>query len=176
MKSMKEIIEEQLALHKSLEAQDIYKLLYQSEFGNRHLDDAHIKMMREEYRKCESAYSEKKSEIISEDGLITRVNFRAYKFLIDDENLLFKLIENSAKKIRGSEEGLLDRWEKFTALNAKHRFVHSEDVKRFEDRVIGKYPFHFLPALGHSEGYKAANKPCYAVINMEALKDGNLGI
>lgn len=163
---MKGLIEEQLKLHKSVEVQDIYKLLYQAEFGL-HTHDAQ-KMVREEYSKaCSGKGWVKKEpmlEKISKDYY--RLNLRAYMLELNNDTMLTLAALDSAKLSKGTKEGLKKKWEEFKRLNLEIKLFSKGEIKGFEKALI-EYDF---PTVHHSIEYKKDNDPCYIVLHKEAIK------
>jgi len=153
---------------KDVEVQDAYKLIYQSVYGVAHIlefPERAKTFLVQEIASVDSSASEKMIEVISLSGDVVRLNLRPYKFYNGDPDLLFEAMVQSAESIRGSESDFLRDWEEFkTAVSHGRLTFDQQQAKRFDDEMKKAG----YPEVHHSQGYRAANRPAYRVLQMNA--------
>lgn len=164
---MKDIIEEQLKLHKGIKLQDVYKLLYQAEFGLHYHHDLQ-KIIREEYsRACSGKdWIEKKQvlEKISEEYY--RLNLKSYILELNNDTILMMAALESAKLSNGTKQGLVKRWEDFKELNLELKLFPEQEIEGFEKDLKEKD----FPQMHHSKEYKKEDDPCYVVLHKKVIE------
>lgn len=168
-----EIIEKQFSLHESMQVQDVYKLLYQAEFGAEHMvhdTESALEYFEQEYSKTEPNEKEELLEQISPDGKIYRVNIGAYKARFDDKGKeeFFEVFIESSEKIKGSGslQGLIGKWQEFKDINSQKKYFSKQQVELFEHSII----MSGFPFVSHSSQYKARNKPAYRVAHIDIIR------
>ena len=109
---------------------------------------------------------EKLLEPVSIDGKVVRVNLRPYKKEINDIELLFKAMVESAKNFIPDREKLTNLWQKFKGLVQKGEldFDYNE-IKLFETNKNLKKDTY----IKHSEIYRKTEKPSYRIVLKESL-------
>ncbi|MFH1455485.1 MAG: hypothetical protein ABIF40_00880 [archaeon] len=161
---MKQVIVDQLRLHPKLQIQDVYKLLYQAEFGPGHMiknEQKAWEMFDEEY---ETTYDNglhlPLEENISEN--FCRVNLWPHKQGYHDKVHLFEMFLETARISEGLLVNFKNSLNDFRELNLKFPMFDWVSVLSFYENfaVKGNYP-----AVRHSEEYKKINVSAYRVID-----------
>jgi len=160
---MKQVIADQLRLHPKLQIQDVYKLLYQAEFGPGHMIQDEQKAREMFDQEYETTYDNglhlPLDENLSEK--FCRVNLWPHRQGQHDKNLLFEMFLETARTSEGSIENFKNSLNDFRELNLKFQLFDWIDVLTFYDSVQQKN----YPAVHHSEEYKRINVPAYRVIS-----------
>ena len=152
-------IEDQFALHPSMEIQDVIKLCYQATFGAEHLLEDLEKARQyfnEEFERTKET-KEPLEEYIT--PLICRVNFGAWKKKGLPPEQLFDIFVKSASSARGNRECFLSYVERARVLSPFPAKEWSKFVENYTEGDIR--PVH------HSMAYKEREKPAYRVVLTE---------
>ena len=152
-----------------MRATDVYKLLFQGDFGVSHiLGEGAWKRLQEEADSLDidDHPTEPLIERISVDGSMVRVNLRPYLRRGFPLDRLYEAMDETSKD-RGSPEKFLFAWSVF------HEFASSGAMKVDGEEFAslhrdlqekGPRPHH------HSEPYRVAYYPAYRVVKREALE------
>jgi len=106
-------------------------------------------------------------ETVSIDGNMVRINFRPYKKKLDDVELLFSIMLESADKFVPDEDKLRSTWAKFKQMVSVGKFLFDiEDTRNFEINALSgdKTP------IRHSEIYRENEKPRYRLALLSVIE------
>ncbi len=175
--SAKQLVEYHQSIRQSLQVQDVYKLLYQSNFGVEHMlsDQAGVlAYVQEELASLDTQnVNEQLLERISTTNGIVRVNLRPYKALNLDPSFLVELMFQSAAQTKRDTLMFYRQWNEFSGL-VRYGLLDfpMAKLKEFDQRIVeGK-----LDPVHHSEEYRDANRPAYRVVRRDLFEQklGNL--
>lgn len=175
--SVKQLVEYHQSTKQSLQVQDVYKLLYQADFGNEHVlsDPAGVlAFLQDELASLDTFHvNEPLLERISTTDEIVRVNLRPYKALNLEPSVLVEMMFRSAEKTKPDTFMFYRQWNGFSAL-VRYGLLDfpAAAVKDFDQRITeGK-----LDPVHHSEEYRALNRPAYRVVRRALFEQrfGNL--
>lgn len=152
-------LREQVALHPSMQAQDVVKLLFQAAFGAEHLlsdKDATFRRLQKEFEEIETTnMSEKLYEQIHDK--VCRINLREWKRRNMPLSWLFRIFIESA-----SYAGLYGGHELFNESLQEAEVLIREGVFRFSlkewEETTKQGPVH------HSEIYRQQEQPAYRIV------------
>lgn len=169
--SVKQLVEHHVSLKQNLGVQDVYKMLYQANFGVEHLltDTAGVRSyLLQELASLDSvAGDEPLIERISTDGSMVRINLRPFaKNGLDPEKLITAMYRSAAA--RGPDTLLfLKQWREFYDL-ARFGLLKfpTAEAAEFHTRIERG---EILP-VHHSPAYKESNKPAYRVVLREVYE------
>lgn len=158
-KTVKDYLCEQLAMHPSMQPQDIVKLLFQAAFGAEHLltdKDVAFRWLQKEFEKIETTdVSEKLYEQIQDK--VCRINLREWKRRNMPLSWLFRMFVESA-----SYANLYGGQELFTKSLQEVEVLIQEGVFDFSmeewEETAKQGPVH------HSEIYRQQEKPAYRIV------------
>ncbi|MDW7680392.1 MAG: hypothetical protein SCK70_07485 [bacterium] len=159
------LIQEQQRIHLGLQIQDVYKLIYQSVFGVRHIlenPSAALQFLCAELDAVEAVADEDLSERISFSGEFIRLNLRPYKAAAGSVDELFQVMMLSAQETSGDINHLLKIWGQFSLLVSEKKL--NFDVKQLIDFNMQLREANF-PPMHHSSTYRLANRPAYRVLS-----------
>jgi hypothetical protein len=169
--SVERLVEYHQQHYRYLGTQDIYKMLYQANFGVEHLlsDSGHVLsyLLGELGSLDTTDRGEPLLERISTDDSVVRVNLRPFKALNLKPDLLVHAMILSARKTMPDTLHLLKEWNDFVAL-VRYGIVHfpPREVDEWDNRVaVGP-----LTAVHHSLDYVRANAPAYRVVRREVFE------
>ena len=148
-------VKRQLALHPSMQPQDVAKLCYQAAHGAEHLLTDALAAERyfyAEFDAVDAADGDLYEEISPE---IVRVNFAAWKARGLDPAWLFYMFSHSVCPLQLGEQVLPEYLKKVQELLQSEAF----------DAYIAAYIGQGMPAVHHSEAYRAAEKPHYRIVS-----------
>lgn len=158
------VLARQVARYPVMEAQDVYKLVFQATMGARHagLDSAMAaEWLGREIAALRPGPEEPLLDTISADGRMVRVNLRPYVASSGDRGALVVAFVRTARDFRGSHavlrrqlayaERMADAGLLPVGRPALHRYVETM-------RARGD------PAVDHSAAYEAAYRPAYRVV------------
>ncbi|HDP97571.1 MAG TPA: hypothetical protein ENN22_00095 [bacterium] len=158
------LIQEQQRIHLGLQIQDVYKLIYQSVFGMRHILEnppAALKFLSAELDAVEAVADEDLSEQISFSGELIRLNLRPYKAAGGGVDELFQVMLLSAQQTTGDINRFLKIWREFSLLVTEKKLNFAVDQLTDFNRQIQDTNY---PPMHHSLAYRLANRPAYRVL------------
>ncbi|MFH0801306.1 MAG: hypothetical protein V2A78_02830 [bacterium] len=166
-RSLRELLHAQVKKYPLMQIQDVYKLLYQSAFGNAHLlrdPKSAQKYLSRELEEVE-ARDMPLLESISPDSSLVRVSLCAFRFRRLNKNLLFEAMLQSAGRTRGDPELFRKRWRGFVNMVEQQKLPFKpEAVKAFEEKHLSDpHEMH------HSKNYQKAYSPHYRVVRREVF-------
>lgn len=159
---LKEIILEHIKKYPEAELQDILKMLYQNEFGPKHLAENEIecfKSLSNEINNINYDESEELFEDIGEGAL--RLNLKAIP-VGTDLNYINKIIVNSSNDFCGTNEKLVVKFGLLVVMAQNNEIPF--DIGRVRDETNAFAKNGFKP-ISHSEVYKERYSPSYRVIS-----------
>ncbi|MGQ9921084.1 MAG: hypothetical protein ACUVRZ_07105 [Desulfobacca sp.] len=171
---------------------DIYKCLYQGEFGIGHSISSPAmfrELLERELRRSGPATPEPLLESVAPLDAILRVNIRPYALLFPQDlpqacQLLVEVCLASSQRVKGRPERFLATLAAFGEFNragglqAEGRiFIFPpEQVVNFLQQVRDFLDQQgSLPVLSHSAVYRRYNAPSYRVVSREVLAESQLG-
>jgi hypothetical protein len=160
-----ELVEYHQQLRPRLQVQDVYKLLYQANFGVEHFltDTAGVrKYLFDELATMDTtSQGEQLIERISPTDEIVRINLRPFKQLQLDPEKLVQAMFLSASETKPDTEGFYHDWNEFTSL-VRYGFLKFpvNDVQEWDARVSAGN----LQPPHHSRQYMELYKPAYRVV------------
>lgn len=163
--SVKQLVEYHQQLRPDLQVQDVYKMLYQANFGVGHIltDSTGVRayLMEELASMDTTDRSEPLLERISTSGEIVRVNLRPFKAMNLNPQALLQLMERSAAETRPDTLAFNREWNEFCAL-VRYGFLKFSlnEVEEWDARVSARV----LQPVHHSQQYTRAYKPAYRVV------------
>jgi len=165
-----ELIEDQMARHPSMDARDVYKLLYQGVMGPEHLiasAEGFTACLQEEYDLLPAGGVEPLWEAIRPDGRLGRVNLRPYKAQGRDLSWLVGACLETARRPWGTVEELRVVWAWFSEACHGGRWGQfpASEVRTFTVWLEE----HGYPAVHHSAGYMEAERPAYRLLAGDLL-------
>lgn len=150
-------VEEQLRLHPAAQPQDVIKMCYQAARGAEHLlmdaTRAHA-YFDQEYAATPADSTQPLFEAISDN--VCRVNLAAWKAAALPAEWLFRMFVHTASVPMGGAELL----EQYIAEAA----VVAAALPGWEE-ALAAWKAAGMPAVHHSESYRAAEKPAYRIVN-----------
>jgi hypothetical protein len=163
--SVKQLIEFHKHMRPELQVQDVYKMLYQANFGLGHLltDEVYARtVLDQELARLDATdSSEELLERISTGGEVVRVNLRPFKKLNLDAGKLIQVMVHSAAETIPDTLAFYREWNEFAAL-VRYDLLNFplKDVEAWDARVSSG---NLLPDH-HSETYTELYKPAYRVV------------
>ena len=148
---------EQLRLHPAMQPQDVIKLCYQAARGAEHLlaDTARARAYFDrEYAATPADAALPLIEAISEN--VARVNIAAWKAADFPADWLFRMFVHTAGVPMGGAEPLE------ACIAGAAAIVHA--MPGWED-ALAAWRDAGMPAVHHSEAYRAAERPAYRIVN-----------
>ena len=159
---LKVIILEHTKKYPEAELQDILKMLYQNEFGPKHLAENEIecfKSLSNEINNINYDENEELFEDIGEGAL--RLNLKAIP-VGTDLNYINKVIVNSANDFCGTNEKLVVKFGLLVVMAQNNEIPFDIEKVRNETNTFAKNGFK---PISHSEIYKERYSPSYRVIS-----------
>lgn len=155
--SIAKYIRQQMDAHAAMTAQDVVKLCYQGAYGPGHLlaDAAKAKAYFDEEFEAVVPSNIPLAENISHD--YCRINLGAWKNTSMPSQWLFEMFRLSAVGAAKDEQLLL------SYLDTAERFIP-------DGEYLEKYKASGMPAVHHSEEYRAANHPAYRVVSRDLAR------
>jgi hypothetical protein len=163
--SVKQLVELHLSRKQGMQAQDVYKLLYQGSFGVEHLlgdSAAVLEMLLSEISTMDTVNrNEELLERIVTDPEPVRVNLRPFVYLNFDPSLLVKVMYESASETKPDTVMFYRTWNEFVAL-VRYGILKFplSDVEMWDAKVQSG----IIKAVHHSEAYRQSNRPAYRVV------------
>lgn len=168
--SLEELVRWHQRLRPDLEVVDVYKMLFQSVFGIKHiLHDKAKRHLEEELSTLEMNKSSDESliENISVDNVMVRVNLRPFKMRGLSSDKLFSAMVTSAKETKGTQKAFLKLWNRFKSLVEAGRLSFDRSSLEDFDKRVKKENY---PLYHHSERYRRSYNPAYRVVKREVFK------
>lgn len=159
---LKAIILEHIKKYPQAELQDILKLLYQNEFGPKHLANNEIeafKSLSKEINSVEFDKNEPLFEDIGDNAL--RLNLKAIP-AGTNLNYINKVIINSANEFYGTNEKLVVKFGLLVVMAQNEEIPF--DIQKVRDETNAFAKNGFKP-INHSDKYKELYSPAYRVIS-----------
>lgn len=165
------IVRSHLKQYPAMEAQDLYKLLYQAALGNEHLmtDTTGIgRYLTHEWETVQSSGDEPLYDVLTPDSVLVRLHLRPFKARNGNPALLLKAMFKTAATFQSSRQNL-ERWWR--------------DLERLaEQGVIPLDPGHLhdyfqavrregFPAKHHTNIYRQRYAPAYRVILRSSVSE-----
>lgn len=151
-------VKEQLRLHPSTQPRDVIKMCYQAAKGAEHLlmDTARARAyFDQEYTATPADDTQPLFEAISDD--VCRVNLAAWKASGLPAEWVFRMFVRTASVPMGGAE-LLEQYIKEAAAVAASALPGWEEA-------LAAWQEAGMPAVHHSDSYRAAEKPAYRIVN-----------
>lgn len=162
---MERYILDQAQRHLAMQARDALKMCYQAAFGAEHLlhdTEKARAYLHHELQDCPAQPDEPLYEAIS--PALCRVNLRAWKAQKYPEEALFALFAQACVPALDGE-ARLQRWlDTVQMLCEQNRLPFSLQAWQ---RELAAYPAPC--AVHHSDTYRAAEHPCYRLVQTHAL-------
>ncbi len=169
--STKKLVEHHQAIKDSLGPSDVYKMLFQANFGVEHMlgDRSAVRQyLQSEWERLDLTEISGDSliERISRDDIFVRVNLRPYKRLNLSPDTLVELMFRTVRETQADTTTFIRQWSMFVDL-VRYGMVDFSinDVEALDARVMSG---DFSP-LRHSTSYRNANQPAYRVIRKDIL-------
>jgi hypothetical protein len=160
----------ELALHPSAEIGDLYKLLYQGNFGVGHIirsREAALSYLEEELRGLEPASAEPLLRPCNQDASMLRVNLRPFLRDSLSTNLLVDAMLLTVRVLRPDSAVFLRSWREIGALIERGSLPFGSDRFRVFTDSLRREGY---PAVHHSAAYTAAYRPAYRVVLRSAYE------
>jgi len=163
--SVMQLVEYHQQLRPELQVQDVYKMLYEGNFGIQHFltDTAQVRhdLLSELATMDTTDRGEQLIERISTRDEIVRINLRPFRELKLDPNKLIGVMFSSALETKPDTEGFYHDWIEFTAL-VRYGFLRfpMKDGEDWDARVTAGN----LQPAHHSQQYVELYKPAYRVV------------
>ena len=168
--SVRQLILWHISRRPEMEAQDVYKFLFQGVFGVGHIltEKAWERLIEESERiNIEDHKEDQLTESVSPDGDMIRVNLRPFLRKKLDLEKLYDVMIISAR-VDGSKDIFLDYWNEFKSLVEEDNLdfdwneINEIDVSLNEDGPISRH---------HTEKYREAYYPAYRVVQKQVFFD-----
>lgn len=162
MDDIKKIVIDNYKNYPKLQVQDVFKMLYQNEFGCGHLvsdPKTSLERLKSEWNTVEANEDAELFEYIGNG--FSRMNISAAKAMDMPIELFHKLFLKSAKLQTGTVEGFLKKAEAAKELCKVCELPFS--IKELDD-FIAKWEKEGHPLFSHSKTYKDAYSPAYRVV------------
>ena len=159
---LKTIIKNHIKKYPEIELQDILKLLFQSEFGPKHLTTNEIEAFKNLSKEVQNTTHKNDEELFEDIGSgALRLNLKA---LPDgtDLNYINKVILQSAEDFSGTNEKLVVKFGLLVVMAQNNEIPFDIERVRNETNAFAKNGFK---PVSHSESYKKAYSPSYRVIS-----------
>lgn len=155
--------------HPELEAQDLYKLVYQAALGSEHavagVSQARVWLEQESEHLIEGP-GEPVIEPISPDGQIVRVHLRPYVAQGGDLEVLLEAFARTAQEYQGTILQLRRYWRYAEQLAKEGALGLAVDEL---SNLFAELEGRGFPALHHSKAYREAYRPAYRVVMRDYL-------
>lgn len=145
-----------------MQPQDAVKLLYQSEFGAGHLLDNPEENLSHLRLECQTAAPDDESPLFETiGGGFSRLNLKAAAAKESTVLAIHRIFAAGAAKTCGSMEGFAEKLAMLLRLTEAGRLPFS--LSACAD-YLEQYRKQGMPAVSHSDSYRAAYKPAYRVV------------
>lgn len=152
-------------LHPKMNIQDVYKFLFQSEFGPSHILTNPV--AAKEYLLLEAqTKSENKNlpllEFCSPDKSLLRINLQPFKEKNLSLDTLFICLQETAGVIKGNETHFKETWKQVGELVAEFSIPFTNDSYQDFTKLMQEKNY---PAVHHSQDYTTEYHPSYRVVS-----------
>ena len=167
---LRQFIKTHITRRPKIEAQDVYKLLYQGVYGVGHIlsEKAWDHLIEESERiNIEEYQEESLTELVSPDGTMIRVNLRPYLRRQMDLEKLYEVMKISADVPRDDGK-FISFWHEFKALVREDNLEFSwENIREIDNSLSneGPKPRH------HTHVYRMAYYPAYRVVQKQVFHE-----
>lgn len=164
MEKFKACLRQQMHAHPSMESRDVVKLCYQGACGAEHLlsdEDGARRFFDEEFAAVPPR-DEPLFEQISEG--VCRVNLGAWKQRGLPADMLFRMFAATVFQTDGKQRLTEYLWAAETVL--RETDFDMESWRQF----ISEYQDSGMPAVRHSERYRAAEQPAYRIVGTQWME------
>ena len=162
MDKLKQTVLEHIKKYPEIELQDILKMLFQNEFGPKHLAENEIECFKSLSTEINSIYYNENEELFEDIGCgALRLNLKAIP-IGTDLNYINKIIVNSASEFCGTNEKLVVKFGLLVVMAENQEIPF--DIERVRDETNAFAKNGFKP-ISHSEVYKQNYSPSYRVIS-----------
>ncbi len=159
---LKHIIFEHIKKYPKLELQDILKMLYQNEFGPKHIAENEIECFKSLSKELQTIQYDEQEELFEDIGYgALRLNLKAIP-KDTDLNYINKIIIKSADEFCGTNEKLVIKFGLLVVM-AENKEIPF-DIQRVRDETNAFAKNGFKP-VSHSNIYKENYSPSYRVIS-----------
>lgn len=171
MAHFRTILLEQWQRYPKMQAQDLVKLIYQSEFGVGHFLPSAEKAwqrLKDEYVSCQRAKSPKINVPLVEEigGGYSRVNLRS----LPGSGLSLSTINQWFIRTAERDGGGQDFFKKLDLLTELCQSGEIDLPLEEPEAFLAAYAAQGYPALHHSETYRSVYQPAYRVVSQEFSK------
>ena len=161
MDKLKQTVIEHIKKYPEMELQDILKMLFQNEFGPKHLAENEIECFKSLSTEINSIDYNENEELFEDIGCdALRLNLMAIP-VGTDLNYINKIIVNSASEFCGTNEKLVVKFGLLVVMAENQEIPF--DIERVRDETNAFAKNGFKP-INHSEVYKQNYSPSYRVI------------
>lgn len=172
---LKQIIYEHIKKYPKQELQDILKMLFQNEFGPKHIANNEIECFKSLSKEFQTVQYNKDEELFEDIGYnALRLNLKA---IPKDTNLNYinKIIVKSADDFCGTNEKLVIKFGLLVVMAENNEIPF--DIQRVRDETNAFAKNGFKP-ISHSDIYKENYSPSYRVISKKyrTLVEAIIGI
>jgi hypothetical protein len=165
------LVKNHLERYPEMQIQDVYKMLYQGEFGVGHLidnPDIAKNYLNSELEQITSDSTEPLWEYISPDTDMVRINLRPFKAQQLNSDKLIQAMWKTARMVVGDTTQLYKNWKIIIeGIERGLLPLSANDAISFWQQM----QIHGFPAVHHSEVYQQAYHPAYRVIKSEYLEE-----
>ena len=162
MDKLKQTVLEHIKKYPEIELQDILKMLFQNEFGPKHLAENEIECFKSLSTEINSIDYNENEELFEDIGCdALRLNLMAIP-VGTDLNYINKIIVNSASEFCGTNEKLVVKFGLLVVMAENQEIPF--DIERVRDETNAFAKNGFKP-ISHSEVYKQNYSPSYRVIS-----------
>ena len=162
MDKLKQTVLEHIKKYPEIELQDILKMLFQNEFGPKHLAENEIECFKSLSTEINSINYNENEELFEDIGCdALRLNLKAIP-VGTDLNYINKIIVNSASEFCGTNEKLVVKFGLLVVMAENQEIPF--DIERVRDETNAFAKNGFKP-ISHSEVYKQNYSPSYRVIS-----------
>jgi len=159
---LKQTVLEHIKKYPEMELQDILKMLFQNEFGPKHLAENEIECFKSLSTEINSIDYNENEELFEDIGCdALRLNLKAIP-VGTDLNYINKIIVNSASEFCGTNEKLVVKFGLLVVMAENQEIPF--DIERVRDETNAFAKNGFKP-ISHSEVYKQNYSPSYRVIS-----------
>ncbi len=164
---MKTYLQEQLALHPSMECTDIIKQCYQAAKGAEHLLSDLAVARAYLQKEWDATPPEERPLYEAISSRVCRVSIAAWKHYGRTADELFDLFAASATVPMGDDTLL----ETYLTQVREVLAIHRPELLPSWEETLAAYKQAGMPAIHHSTSYRQAEKPAYRVVRRELLED-----